>query len=105
VDVPFPFPDLGSEVLSLEDRLPGGGFRTSWSLLAGDFERNRGSWTVLPWPERPEHSLLLHENQVRPKTILPDFVLRRLHAEMLRDAYGGVRRRVEERRVRSGSIR
>ncbi len=98
VDVPFPFPNLTSDVLAVENELPGGGFRSSWSLVTGDFEQNQGAWTVLPWPERTEHSLLLHQNEVRPKTILPDFILRRLHGEMLRDAFGGVRRRVEERR-------
>jgi len=97
MDVPFPFPDLFVELLSVEQTLPDGGFRRHWTLLNGDFERNQGAWTVLPWGEDAQQALLVYESDAKPKTIVPDFILRAAQRETLPGGMRAMRLRVEER--------
>jgi hypothetical protein len=93
---PFPFPDLFVEVRSVEQTLPDGGFRRHWTLLRGDFERNQGAWTVLPWGDRSEQSLLVYESDAKAKTIVPDFIQRAAQRETLPGGMRAIRLRVEE---------
>ena len=48
IDLPFPLGDLRSEMRVSETEIDGG-FRRSWTLIEGNYERNQGSWTLLPF--------------------------------------------------------
>lgn len=93
MDLPFPLADVHSEVRTRYERLPEGGFRRRWSLLGGDYARNQGSWTVLPWDAEGRRSLLVYQIDAHPKQMLPDFVLRAAQQRQLPATYRAIEAR------------
>ncbi len=94
VSLPFPLRNLHSEVRSVEQDLPDGGFQRSWSLVRGDYERNHGSWTLLPWGADGAHTLAIYEIDLKPNLLVPDFLVQRLQTRTLSDMFDALRRRV-----------
>ncbi len=94
VSLPFPLSNLHSEVRSVEHDLPDGGFQRSWSLVRGDYERNHGSWTLLPWGADRAHTLAIYEIDLKPNLLVPDFIVQRLQTRTLSDMFDALRRRV-----------
>ena len=70
IDMPFPFDDLASSVHSTEKKTSDGAFLRSWTLIAGSYRRNNGSWEVRPWSEGK--SLLVYFIDIDPKVKIPD---------------------------------
>ena len=94
VSLPFPLSNLHSEIRSVERHLPDGGFQRSWSLVRGDYERNRGSWTLLPWGADGAHTLAIYEIDLKPNLFVPDFLIQKLQARTLSDMFDALRHRV-----------
>ncbi len=94
VSLPFPLSNLHSEVRSVEHDLPDGGFQRSWSLVRGDYERNHGSWTLLPWGADTAHTLAIYEIDLKPNLLVPDFLVQRLQTRTLSNMFDALRRRV-----------
>ena len=51
----------------------GDGWRRRWELVEGDYDHNRGSWTVVPWSGGG--SLVVYEVDAEPRVPLPSSVL------------------------------
>jgi ribosome-associated toxin RatA of RatAB toxin-antitoxin module len=94
VSLPFPLSNLHSEVRSVEQQLPEGGFERSWSLVRGDYAYNQGSWTLLPWGADGAHTLAIYEIDLKPNLPVPDFLVQRLQARTLSDMFDALRRRL-----------
>ena len=94
VSLPFPLSNLHSEVRSVEQQLPDGGFERSWSLVRGDYAYNQGSWTLLPWGTDGAHTLAIYEIDLKPNLLVPDFLVQRLQRRTLSDMFDALRRRV-----------
>lgn len=94
IDLPFPLDDLHSVTYNRESVLDAGGFRRQWHLLRGNYARNNGSWTVLPWPDDPANTLLVYNVDIDPDNFVPDFILRRLQSGTAPEVFTAVRERV-----------
>jgi len=60
IDLPFPLGDLRSEMRVSETEIDGG-FRRSWTLIEGNYQRNQGSWTLLPFNGSAERTLAVYQ--------------------------------------------
>lgn len=94
IDLPFPLDDLESVTRDHKQTLDGGGYRRSWTLLRGNYARNIGSWTVLPWPGNPGETLLVYAVDIDPDNFIPDFLLRRIQSGTAPEVFDAVRARV-----------
>ena len=96
VDLPFPLGALHSVTRVLESARPEGGFERRWTLIRGSYRRLNGSWTVLPWDESRERTLVIYELDMDPETVIPDFLLRRAQSTAAPEVFAALRRRVEQ---------
>ncbi len=94
VDLPFPLDDLHSITFNRETVLDSGGYFRQWHLVRGNYARNNGSWTVLPWPNDPASTLLVYNVDIDPDNFVPDFILRRLQSGTAPQVFTAVRERV-----------
>lgn len=94
IDLPFPLDDLHSVTLDRKRVLDDGGFRREWNLLRGNYARNIGSWTVLPWPGEANETLLVYAVDIDPDNFIPDFILRRIQSGTAPEVFDAVRGRV-----------
>jgi hypothetical protein len=94
IDLPFPLEDLHSVTLDRKRVLDGGGFRRDWTLLRGNYARNIGAWTVLPWPGEADETLLVYTVDIDPDNFIPDFILRRIQSGTAPEVFDAVRGRV-----------
>ena len=78
----------------MEEILPGGSFKRSWSLIKGTYKRNNGSWIVKPWGPSGSESLLIYAIDLDPDTSVPDFIIRKAQTSTLPDLFEAIRRRV-----------
>ena len=92
--MPFPFSDLWADVKSVEEVVPGGAFKRSWSLIKGTYKRNNGSWIVKHWGPSGSESLLIYAIDLDPDTSVPDFIIRKAQTSTLPDLFEAIRRRV-----------
>ncbi len=93
IDLPWPIPDLVSEMRVRERRLESGGFRRDWTLIEGSYDRNQGSWQLLPW-SGGARTLAIYEVDLQPRTVIPDFLLRRAQRRTVPEVFGALRERV-----------
>jgi ribosome-associated toxin RatA of RatAB toxin-antitoxin module len=93
-DLPFPLGEITSEVSVTFDTLEGGGHRRSWTLLRGDYVRNNGSWTVVPWDGETGSSLAINEMDVEPESMLPTFLVRAAQYRELPRSWAAIEARV-----------
>ncbi len=94
ISMPFPFSNLWSHVQSKTGTLPGGGHIRAWRLLKGNYKRNRGSWSVLPWKGDAGRTLLVYRLDVDPDMLIPDAIIRAAQTGYLPDVFTAVRKRV-----------
>lgn len=97
IDLPFPLSGLHSVTRVRERELgEGGGFERQWTLLRGSYQRNEGSWRLLPWSADGSRTLAVYELDMDPETIVPDFLLRRAQASTVPRVFEAIRKRVRE---------
>lgn len=94
IGLPFPLPNLWADTRSEVREEPSGHFIRSWSLVRGNYRRNRGAWKVLPWGTDGKHSLVVYVIDSDPEMILPDPLLRAAQTGSLPDVFKAVRKRV-----------
>lgn len=92
-DLPFPLGEVTSEVSVTFHTLDGGGHRRSWTLVRGDYVRNDGSWTVVPWGEYAAESLAINEMDVQPDSMLPTFLVRAVQYHHLPESWAAIEAR------------
>ena len=62
--------------------------------MRGDYERNHGSWTLLPWGADGAHTLAIYEIDLKPNLFVPDFLIQKLQRRTLSDMFDALRHRV-----------
>ncbi|MAE93115.1 MAG: hypothetical protein CL910_00500 [Deltaproteobacteria bacterium] len=99
IELPFPLSNRTNAARSFLEELPGGIFRRQWSLVPGDWDwhRNDGSWTVWPWGEALDRTLLEYKMDAWLKTRLPDFVLDAAQSIQAPAAFDAIRARVRSK--------
>ncbi|MBW2242185.1 MAG: hypothetical protein JRH01_09380 [Deltaproteobacteria bacterium] len=96
IDLPFPLSNRRNKALSILEQLPGGIFKRHWSLTDGnwDYYRHDGSWTIHPWGEDGERSLLENWIDSWPKNAVPDFIVHAARTVQAPEAFEAIRKRV-----------
>lgn len=94
IDLPFPLRDLRMVTRATEGATPDGGYERSWELIDGDFKRNQGAWSLIPWPDDPSKTLLRYHVDAAPKTIVPNFIIRLMQSTTAIDVFDAIRKRV-----------
>ena len=75
-DVPFPFSDLTSiSRATMTVDAKSGGYSRVWTLQSGDYEVNDGSWSLVP-VDGGKSTKVTYRIHIKPKTSLPDSVIR-----------------------------
>ena len=95
ISMPFPISNLWSVVQSTETELADGSFKRKWSLLKGTYKKNDGSWSLYPYGEGGQKTLLVYFLDVDPKIMVPDAIIRRAQAGTLPDLFKAVAKRVK----------
>ena len=72
VDLPFPLDDLTAKTRAVHTIKPEKMYKRAWKLISGDYEYNEGSWTLVPFGNSLNETLVVYETQVEPKSIVPD---------------------------------
>ncbi len=96
IALPFPLSNRTNAARSFLEELPGGIFKRQWSLVDGDWDYHRhdGSWTIHPWGEGGERSLLENWMDSWPKTGVPEFVVQAAQTVQAPAAFDAIRERV-----------
>ncbi len=94
ISMPFPLSNLWAHVRSTITEHPGGGFTRTWTLLKGNYKRNNGGWTALPWKGDPNRTLLVYRIDVDPDMFVPDAIIRSAQTGSLPKVFKAVRKRV-----------
>ncbi|MCP5057835.1 MAG: hypothetical protein GY937_14110 [bacterium] len=96
IDLPFPLSNRRNKARSILERLAGGVFQRHWTLTDGDWDYHRhdGSWTIHPWGDAGERSLLENWIDSWPKTAVPDFVVDAARTVQAPAAFEAIRERV-----------
>jgi ribosome-associated toxin RatA of RatAB toxin-antitoxin module len=95
--LPFPLTDLWSDTRSVIREEPSGHFLRSWTLVRGTYNRNNGSWHVLPWGDGKK-TLVVYTIDSDPKMIVPDALIRSAQTGSLPDVFAAIRKRVQSLR-------
>ena len=85
VDMPYPLDDLTSVTDSVHTVVPGKKYVRAWTLVRGDYTKNDGSWTIVPFNESGTRSLVVYKLHVEPKTDVPDAIKRAAQKRALPD--------------------
>jgi hypothetical protein len=96
--LPFPLTNLWAETRTVEREEPEGYFHRDWSFVKGTYKRNRGAWTVVPWGEAKEKSLVIYFVDSDPAMLVPDFILRGAQVGSLPKIFSGIRQRLKDLR-------
>ncbi|MCP3987329.1 MAG: hypothetical protein GY723_23320 [bacterium] len=96
IELPFPLSNRRNKARSFLEQLPGGIFKRQWSLADGDWDyhRHNGSWTIHPWGEAGERSLLENWMDSWPKNAVPDFIVNAARTVQAPAAFEAIRERV-----------
>lgn len=94
ISLPFPLPNLWADTRSELREEPAGHFIRAWTLVRGNYRRNRGAWKVLPWGTEGKQSLVVYVIDSDPEMILPDPILRAAQTGSLPDVFKALRRRL-----------
>ena len=74
VDLPFPLDDITAKTRAIHTVKPGKMYKREWKLISGDYEYNEGSWTLVPFGNSAEETLVVYETQVEPTTMIPNSI-------------------------------
>lgn len=69
VDMPFPLPDIESELLCRHRAYEDAVYERRWKGTSGPLKVNEGSWRIFPWSKG--HSLVVYTAHIAPKMKIP----------------------------------
>jgi hypothetical protein len=76
IDMPSPLDDLRSVTDAIHTVVPHEKWVRAWSLVEGDYKRNTGSWTLVPFDEKRTRTLVIYKVHAEPTTGIPDMLKR-----------------------------
>jgi hypothetical protein len=97
--LPFPLTNLWAETKTVAREEPTGHFHRDWSFVKGTYKRNRGAWTVVPWGEAKDKSLVIYFVDSDPSMLVPDFIIRGAQVGSLPKIFTGIRQRLKDLRA------
>ncbi|MFO0596418.1 MAG: SRPBCC family protein [Myxococcaceae bacterium] len=103
LSLPFPLTNLWAETKTVAREEPTGYFHRDWSFVKGTYKRNRGAWTVVPWGEKADKSLVIYFVDSDPAMAVPDFILRAAQVGSLPKIFTGIKKRLADLRKTASS--
>ena len=97
--LPFPLTNLWAETKSVARENPAGHFHRDWSFVKGTYKRNRGAWTVVPWGEKGDKSVVVYNVDSDPAMLVPDFIIRGAQVGSLPKIFTGIKKRLADLRA------
>jgi len=94
IDMPFPFSNLKLESEAVSTVEPGRRWVRAWHLREGDFNVNKGSWTLEPRDDG-KATLATYEVLSEPKMRLPTFIVKIAQQKTLPEMFDRIRKKVE----------
>jgi hypothetical protein len=76
IDMPFPLSDLTAVTDAIHTVVPGKKYKRAWSLVEGDYDKNEGSWTLIPFDATGQRTLVSYEVHAEPKVPVPEGIQR-----------------------------
>jgi ribosome-associated toxin RatA of RatAB toxin-antitoxin module len=76
LDFPAPFDDARVVSDAVHRELPNRHFTRTWTFVEGDFDENRGSWTLLPFDDEGASTLVVYETHAEPHAPVPPGLLK-----------------------------
>jgi ribosome-associated toxin RatA of RatAB toxin-antitoxin module len=94
--VNFPAPFKNARVLteSVHEELSGSRFMRTWQMVSGDFDINKGKWTILPFDESGKASLVVYETHADPQAPIPAAIVKLAQRRALPNLFEKLRQSV-----------
>ncbi len=96
LEMPFPLDNLTATTEATLTVQPGKQFKRAWTLVEGDFKRNTGSWTLLPY-EDGKKTLAIYEVHAEPNIAVPDAIQKAAQRKSVPQLFERLRKQVEEK--------
>ncbi len=74
VDMPWPVSDLSAVTRAVHTVRKGTYYQRKWSLVKGDYKRNRGSWTLTPYDDAGKQTLVVYRAHAEPNISVPTWI-------------------------------
>jgi hypothetical protein len=94
VDLPFPLSDLTATTDAVHTVVPGKKWERKWKLVEGDYHRNSGSWTLAPFDDAGQRTLVIYKVHAEPDVPIPDGIRRAAQRKSLPNLIEHLRRQV-----------
>ncbi len=91
IELPFPLKNLTATTDAIHTVTPGKKWQRRWSLVEGDYKRNSGSWTLIPFDDAGKRTLVIYEVHAEPNVALPDSIQRLAQKKSLPDLFKHLR--------------
>ncbi|MCA9571784.1 MAG: hypothetical protein KC656_28295 [Myxococcales bacterium] len=91
IELPFPLKNLTATTDAIHTVVPGKKWQRRWTLVEGDYVRNSGSWTLLPFDDEGKRTLVIYEVNAEPKIAIPDSIQRAAQKKSLPNLFEHLR--------------
>jgi hypothetical protein len=91
IELPFPLKNLTATTEAIHSVTPGKKWQRRWSMVEGDYKRNSGSWTLVPFDDSGKRTLVIYEVHAEPNIALPDSIQRAAQKKSLPDLFEHLR--------------
>jgi hypothetical protein len=95
IELPFPLKNLTATTDAIHTVVAGKKWQRRWSLVEGDYKRNSGSWTLIPFDESGKRTLVIYEVHAEPNIALPDSIQRAAQKKSLPDLFEHLRETIK----------
>lgn len=89
--LPFPLKNLAGVTRAVHEVSAGERWTRTWDLIEGDYEYNRGAWTLTPFAGDPKRTLVRYRIHVQPKISVPSSLIRHSQTRALPELYERLR--------------
>lgn len=91
IDAPWPVADLESTTWAEHIVEPGKRWVRKWTLDQGNFDRNEGSWVLVPYGDGSK-TLVTYEAATKPQSSVPGFIRKKAQQSSLPDIIHNMRK-------------
>ncbi|MEZ4268202.1 MAG: SRPBCC family protein [Myxococcota bacterium] len=95
IELPFPLKNLTATTDAIHTVVAGKKWQRRWSLVDGDYKRNTGSWTLIPFDDSGKRTLVIYEVHAEPNVALPDSIQRLAQKKSLPDLFEHLRETIK----------
>ncbi|MGM0578715.1 MAG: SRPBCC family protein [Myxococcota bacterium] len=95
VKLPFPLKNLRAVTDAVHTVKPGEKWSREWKLVEGDYDRNSGSWNLVPFDDEGTRTLVVYEVHADPKIRIPAGIQRMAQKKSIPNLFEHLRETLE----------